>query len=642
MSLIPGMGPTWLKARRASAARPQRTLKSETKNYHRRDDRGASAAEAVFGNSKVVPVDDISSGSGSGSGRLQLGRFVLDLDARELLSADGELAGLRKQALEVLLVLAARPGQVVGKDELMQRVWPRVIVGEGSLTQAIADIRRVLGDGDHRIVRNVARRGYLLAAHTVADPLASLATAAVLPALPALPASPASPATAAAPAATALRLRLAAGFAVLVILAFLVFGGYLRHGRTYSRALQAAPGAVSLVVLPLEVDRDAAGNEGGDAWFAEALLDDLILEVGRLGTSDVIARTTAQAFKGTAADPRAVARELGVRYVVQGRLHAAGGRIDLVLTLIDGESGTQRWSERFVVERSRLDRALDDFVRQLARHLEVEVVRSAGARIGEMSEDAVTADDLRLRGRSIWYRGFNRHNLVEALALFEKAVALDPDSRAWAGIAIMSNLGAANGWLPDRRAALDRVEEASRHLDRIDPESFSAMQVKTMVAYRIEGGGPETLRLSKAWAERYPQPIALGGYGYNLILNGRPEEAIAPLERALRLSPRDVFRAEWQYRLALAHFLSGRFAQAHQWGHEAQVSNPALPWPPVHAAAAARLGDELEAKRILAGFLRRHPGYDADRIVRTFDGPNQQFLEGRARLTASLKEIGLP
>ena len=269
------------------------------------------------------------------------------------------------------------------------------------------------------------------------------------------------------------------------------------------------------------------------------------------------------------------------------------------------------------------------------------MVRSAGARIGELSPDAVTAEDLQMRGRSITYRGYNRHNLVEALALFEKSVALDPDSRAWAGIAIMSNMGAANGWLPDREAALQRVEEASRNLDRINPESFSAMQVKTMVSYRHKGG-PATLRLSKAWAERYPHPIALGSYGYNLILNGHPGEAIAPLERALRLSPRDVFRAEWQYRLAMAHFLLGSFEQARQWGHHAQVSNPALPWPPVHAAAAVRLGNEAEARQILDDFARRHPGYDASRIVRMFDVPDPDFIEGRARLIASLKEIGLP
>ena len=99
--------------------------------------------------------------------RLPLGEFVLDLVAGELFTADGQLAGLRKQALDVLLVLGSRVGQVVGKDELMRLVWPNVVVGEGSLTQAIADIRRVLGDSEHRVIRNVARRGYMLVPDTM-------------------------------------------------------------------------------------------------------------------------------------------------------------------------------------------------------------------------------------------------------------------------------------------------------------------------------------------------------------------------------------------------------------------------------------------------------------------------------------------
>src|SRR6185312_4423720 len=96
------------------------------------------------------------------AGRLRLGGFVLDLAAGELLSADGQLAGLRKQALQVLLALGRRAGQVVSKGELMDLVWPRSVVGEGSLTQAIAEIRRALADTEHRRVRNVARRGYML------------------------------------------------------------------------------------------------------------------------------------------------------------------------------------------------------------------------------------------------------------------------------------------------------------------------------------------------------------------------------------------------------------------------------------------------------------------------------------------------
>ena len=93
---------------------------------------------------------------------MRLASFVLDLAAGELRASDHQLAGLRKQALDVLLVLGARAGQVVTKDELMRSVWRDVVVGEGSLAQAISDVRRVLHDDDHRLVRNVARRGYML------------------------------------------------------------------------------------------------------------------------------------------------------------------------------------------------------------------------------------------------------------------------------------------------------------------------------------------------------------------------------------------------------------------------------------------------------------------------------------------------
>ena len=97
--------------------------------------------------------------------------------AGELLSADRQPAGLRRQALEVLLVLGRRAGQVVSKDELMDLVWPDVVVGEGSLTQAIADVRRALGDTEHRLVRNVARRGYMLVPDAALDDAPALSIA---------------------------------------------------------------------------------------------------------------------------------------------------------------------------------------------------------------------------------------------------------------------------------------------------------------------------------------------------------------------------------------------------------------------------------------------------------------------------------
>lgn len=94
--------------------------------------------------------------------RLVLGEHALDLGRGELLDAAGQPAALRAQALALLCVLGERAGEVVGKDELMRRVWGDVVVTEDSLVQAVGDIRRVLGDADHRIVRTVPRRGYRL------------------------------------------------------------------------------------------------------------------------------------------------------------------------------------------------------------------------------------------------------------------------------------------------------------------------------------------------------------------------------------------------------------------------------------------------------------------------------------------------
>lgn len=113
------------------------------------------------------------------SSRLPLAAFVLDLGARDLRTANDRPVELRRKALEVLLMLGEQAGHVVDKDTLMARVWPGVVVGDDSLTQAVVEIRRVLGDADRRLLRTVARRGYLLQPSGVET--AVLLSIAVLP-----------------------------------------------------------------------------------------------------------------------------------------------------------------------------------------------------------------------------------------------------------------------------------------------------------------------------------------------------------------------------------------------------------------------------------------------------------------------------
>ena len=185
-----------------------------------------------------------------------------------------------------------------------------------------------------------------------------------------------------------------------------------------------------------------------------------------------------------------------------------------------------------------------------------------------------------------------------------------------------------------------RIDETAVQLDRLDPDGFLAYQAKAIQAF-LRKDFSAMLRIGEAWVEHHQHPVALGGYAISLVFNGRPGEAIPQLERALRLSPRDTTRAEWQYRLALAHFVLAQYEQARDWGQTAQASNPGLPWPPVHAAAMARLDQQTEAKKVFDEFLARHPGYEAGRIAQRLPGTDPRFVEGRDRLVASLRELGL-
>ena len=357
--------------------------------------------------------------------RLQLGSFVLDLAAGELLAGDAQPAALRRQALDVLLVLARRAGQVVSKDELMRLVWPDVVVGEGSLTQAIADVRRALGDAEHRLVRNVARRGYRLQPDPIPDDAPTL----------------------------------------------------------------------SIAVMPLDVE----GDPEASGWLADALHGDLVTEMARLYGSVVIARDTAATYKGKPIDPRQVARELRVRHIVRGSLRLEGDRIRLNLALVEGESGMQCWAEPFVVERSNLPQALAELAGRIVRVLQPQLVRAVVARRAALSALEISADELAMRAQALWFRSVQGDNIVEALKLLERAVALDPDSiRGWGGLGFMNLHGMLNGWLPDRAAALRGIDEAAAQLERLDSEGPYTYQTRAIQAFLRSDAQEEVAQRSRS------------------------------------------------------------------------------------------------------------------------------------------------
>jgi len=618
-------------------------------------------------------MNDRASAEGPDASRLRLGRCTLDLAAGELFTADGELAGLRKQALDLLLVLGRRAGQVVSKDDLMSHVWPRVVVGEGSLTQAIADVRRVLGDNDHRLVRTVARRGYMLVPDGLAaapdsraptgpghgaagaataprvgstdprvPPVAS--DAARLDPVVARPAAELPDASRSPPEPPRRRAALVGAFALLLLLS-MTAGLALRGGpmtwlspADLARApLPREVPPLSIIVLPLTQE----GETQGTGWLADALHGDLVVAVARLNRSLVIARDTAATYKGRTVDPRQVAREMGVRHVVRGTLRQEGTAVQLSVALIDGESGVQRWAETFSTERALLAQTVGDFAVAIERTLVGELYRTTVERRAALSPAEVTADDLAMQGYALWYRGVSRENVLAARELFERALVLDPDSpRAWAGIQFTTANQLLNGWTDDRAATARRAEEAASNLERVDRDGSQTYSAKTFKLFQ-QRDFQAMLQVTTEWVDRYRLPLAFGAHGSALTLNGRFDEAVPVIERALRLGPRDPFRAEWQYRLAVAHYGAGRYDLARDWSQSAANTNARLVWPPIHAAALLQLGRREAAKRAFDEHMKRHPNFTVAQVVARMPSEEPGYAAARERLLVSLRELGL-
>lgn len=566
-----------------------------------------------------LPMDQPATLDDSAQARLHLGSFVLDLADGELRRADGQLAALRRQALAVLMVLGSRAGRVVGKDELMRRVWPDVVVGDDSLAQAIAEIRRVLGDSEHQRVRTVARRGYLLMPDEAA---------------PGPEESTAAPIAASAAAAPSARHRVAFAAALLVLAA--AIGGFLALGPWRNAPAPAVP-LRSLVVLPL--DSEVGADE--QAWFADALTGDLTRALTVWRTVSVIGRGTAARYKGRSADPRAVARELGVRYVVHGSVRRDGEQVRLELNLIDGDTGIAQWAEQYQIERAQLAQSVDDIRGGISRTLLIEIGRSVGQSVARMKPEEVEADDLAMQGTAVMLRALGPENFTEALHLFEQALAKDPDSvRGLGGVVNVHAMRAIFRWTDKPEAAVRRAEEALARLETLDPIAFVTLDGRATLR-NFRGDWPGALKMSEVMIAHYPSDQTSHHHRCSALLRlGRFEESVPSCERALRISPRDSRVPIWQGLIGMNRFMQGRYAEA---AERARLAVGGLPHLPFYwlllAASLERDAQTEEARRVWADFRARHPTFALTQATAMWPATQPDFVAGRDLIVVTVRSL---
>ncbi len=293
---------------------------------------------------------------------------------------------------------------------------------------------------------------------------------------------------------------------------------------------------LSIVVLPF-------ANIGGDPeqdYFVDGVTESLTTDLSRIPGAFVIARNTAFTFKNKPVDARAIGRELGVRYVMEGSVQGGGDRIRVNAQLIDTETGAHLWAERFDKPRADIFDMQDEITTRLARIVGVELVAAEGRRAERERPSNMDAVDLAMRGWAILNQPLSLRRQRAACDLFDAALRLDDRNvEALVGLAFYHGNDLRTFASTNRDEQLRIAETAITKALTLAPGNALAHFVHANVLH-VSGATERSLRelefaitldRNLAWAH--------ADAGFMKVLLGRAEEAEADLTNAIRLSPRD-------------------------------------------------------------------------------------------------------
>ena len=366
-------------------------------------------------------------------------------------------------------------------------------------------------------------------------------------------------------------------------------------------AVQAAPlalpGKPSIAVLPFQ-------NMSGDPeqeYFADGMVEEIITALSRIRWLFVIARNSSFTYKGQMVDVKQVGRELGVRYVLEGSVRRGGNRVRITGQLIDAETGAHLWADRFDGSLEDVFDLQDKIALSVAGVIEPALQAAETARSAGRPTSDLTAYDFYLRALAALYP-MTQERILEALGLFEQAIAIDPRyglALSWAAICHINFALHRWGEAPDanRRKAGDLARQA---LDVGENDSGVLGCAAFVLANLGEDIGTmiglvdRALALNPSFARGWQQS------GQIRLLAGQHDLAIEHVETALRLSPRER-PGNPQSVLGRAYFLKRQFGEAAAKLLLAIQENPGIPVPYRFLAACyAHMGRLDEAQTVVA------------------------------------------
>lgn len=507
---------------------------------------------------------------------------LLDTDRREL-SREQVPVAVEPQVFDLVVHLMQNRDRVVSKDELIDKIWHGRSVSESTLTSRINAARKAVGDtgASQALIRTIARKGFRFVGDVEAK----------------------GDAIAAAPGRTA----------------------------WVPRAALALPERPAIAVLPFT---NMSGEPGQD-YFSDGISEDIITALSKLRWFFVVARNSSFVYKGRAVHIGEVARELGVRYVVEGSVRRSGDRVRISAQLNDVSTGSHLWAERYDRELADIFAVQGEITEAIVAAIEPQLYAAENFRAQQKPPGSLDAWDLVMRALSHHWR-ITREDNAAAQALLEKAVAIDPAYGKALGLLATSHIfGAHMGWA-DMAATVpvaERAALAAVEADREDAFAHHGLAYTYLFRRRFDDALAEfeqALQLNPNFA------MAHAFYGVTLCYAGRWQDGDAAARRALRLSPRDPLAAIYCGVAAYARFVGRDYEGAVQMARESmRQRGDFVGAHRVLTAAAGMAGNPPLAASALEGLRRTQPEVTLAWITRELpmlrDEDRAHYLEGLRR-----------
>jgi TolB-like protein/DNA-binding winged helix-turn-helix (wHTH) protein/tetratricopeptide (TPR) repeat protein len=507
--------------------------------------------------------------------------FVIDPDRYEL-SRNGVVQRVEPLVFDLILFLARNPGRIVGRDEIINRVWQGRVVSEATISSCIKSARRALGDsGDNpSYIRTVRGRGFEFTGQiTTADSVLSEAVTA-------------DPSGA------------REGADRVIMPAETLPPADCERGH---RAVAAATPV--LAVLPF-VNQSAEVDE----YFADGLTEDIITNLSRFRDLRTIAGAVTLQFKRRTINLPELCGQLNAGYVVQGSVRRAAGRVRISVQLIEGASGVQLWGERFDREMGDIFELQDEVTRMIAATLGVKMQDMALQRALTKSPQELDGYDCLLRARRYtWVLSAEMH--AEARDLLEKAVELDPLSADAHALLANVYLGEHRFEMNPRPNPIGRALVHALAATRLDPQNaYARCWLAIVHFFRFENDKFEA-ESQLALSLNPNDPETLADVGHYLAFMGEFERGAELSRRAQQLNP---LHPGW-YHFSVARLHYDQKAYEKTIADIQLVGLPNFYWTHLIAAAAQGQLGHRDAGASLARIFEIKPNFSARAELRKWN-----------------------